>query len=420
MRAGLGALLVAAGGLAGCAPEIDGNADLLGGEVDVPGGAAADAVARVTKGPIVQDVTPSGATFVWETDVAARSVVEVAPAGAGWAGARAASGRTFVLRYVPALEWYAPAGGYVHEARVEGLGARAAYAYRVTSAAAPVGGTFRTAPAGPAEFTAVLFGDNRGAAARFAAVIQAARAVGPELVLATGDLVGEGSNDSDWQSFFDVAAPLLRDVPFYSSLGNHDVWKYGLPRFDAYFAAPIPRVPYAIGRKFLPDARDVYSFDWGRAHFVMLNSNGAATTAAQTEWLKKDLADARARRAAPVLAFMHHPLFTCADHEPALALRDVWWPLLRDGGVTAVIAGHNHVYERFVVDGITAITSGGAGAPTYDPEYAPERPEAKFRVSASGRLHVIRLDVHASGAAEATVIDAEGGAVLDRWALPAR
>jgi len=427
--------------LAGLPPQVDPMADALGGQVDVDADPAADARAQLLKGPWVQDVRPDGATILWETDLPARSVVAFAPplappaagssplapapalaSGPGpGAGERRATGRTYVVRYLKPLQDLDPDGAYVHAVRLAGLRPGTAYAYRVESVgAAPfgAGGTFRTAPAGPADFDAVLFGDNRGAAARFASVVAAARAARPALVLATGDLVGEGSSNADWQSFFDVAGALLRDVPFYSTLGNHDVYKYGLPRFEAYFAAPPPAVPYAVRRAFTSDAGCVYSFDWGRAHFVMLDSNPRAGTAdLQADWLVRDLAAARARGAAPILAFMHHPMFTLADHEPALELRAKWFPILRDGGVAAIVAGHNHVYERFVVDGLQVITSGGAGAPTYEVNAAPERPEGVWRKAASERLHVIRLHVRAAGTAAAEVVDAETGAVIDAFTL---
>jgi hypothetical protein len=429
---GAGLVVWVGGALAGLPPQVDPMADALGGEVDVAADPAADARALLRKGPWVQDVRPDGATILWETDLPARSVVAFAPAAApapaaaGAPGAplpaeRRATGRTYVVRYLMPLQDLDPEGAYVHAVRLSGLRPGTVYTYRVESAGtAPfgAGGTFRTAPAGPADFEAVLFGDNRGAAARFASVVAAARAARPELVVATGDLVGEGSSDADWQTFFDVAGALLRDVPFYTTLGNHDVYKYGLPRFEAYFAAPPPAVPYAVRRAFTADACCVYAFDWGGAHFVMLDSNpGAGTADLQAEWLARDLAAARARGAAPILAFMHHPMFTLADHEPALVLRAKWFPILRDGGVAAVVAGHNHVYERFVVGGLQVITSGGAGAPTYEVNAAPERAEAVWRKAASERLHVIRLHVRAAGTAAAEVVDAETGAVIDAFTL---
>jgi hypothetical protein len=36
--------------------------------------------------------------------------------------------------------------------------------------------------------------------------------------------------------------------------------------------------------------------------------------------------------------------------------------------VQLVIAGHNHYYSRAEVDGVTHITTGGGGAPLYNPE----------------------------------------------------
>jgi hypothetical protein len=42
-------------------------------------------------------------------------------------------------------------------------------------------------------------------------------------------------------------------------------------------------------------------------------------------------------------------------------------PLFAQYGVSIVFAGHNHYYARASVNGITHLTMGGGGAPSYSP-----------------------------------------------------
>ena len=69
----------------------------------------------------------------------------------------------------------------------------------------------------------------------------------------TGDLVANGGDTSLWPIFFDVERELLRNVAFYPSLGNHE------RNAGNYY-------DFLGGRPY-------YSFDWGSAHFAVINSD---------------------------------------------------------------------------------------------------------------------------------------------------
>ena len=63
---------------------------------------------------------------------------------------------------------------------------------------------------------------------------------------------------------------------------------------------------------------------------------------------------------------IHQGVHSNGPHGPsksllAQGLDDV----MRDHGVALVIAGHDHMYERGVVDGLRYMVSGGGGAPVY-------------------------------------------------------
>jgi hypothetical protein len=137
-------------------------------------------------------------------------------------------------------------------------------------------------------------------------------------------------------------------VPYYPSLGNHE--NLGSPYFR-YF-----------------DVAREYSFDYGNAHFVSLDSNRPLKEhAAQAAWLKKDLG--AHQKSTWRIVFFHHTPLTCVTipgrRERAAGLRARLEPIFRQYKVQLVINGHDHDYQRHWVDGICYIVTGGGGAPLY-------------------------------------------------------
>jgi hypothetical protein len=92
-----------------------------------------------------------------------------------------------------------------------------------------------------------------------------------------------------------------------------------------------------------------YSFSVGAWHVVALNSNcdrvgGCERDSPQGRWLAADLA---AHPAPCTLAFWHHPRFNSgALHGNARRLAP-FWEILQEHGADVILAGHEHVYERF-------------------------------------------------------------------------
>lgn len=146
------------------------------------------------------------------------------------------------------------------------------------------------------------------------------------------------------------------------SPGNHE---YETPGASAYFEYFGPSAgPRGVG---------YYSFDIGAWHVVSMNSNVPASEgSAQVQWLREDLAATNARC---VAAIWHHPLFSSGQNGPQPMMRDVW-RVLREAGADVVIAGHDHIYERFArqdesgratTGGLRQFTIGTGGAELTSP-----------------------------------------------------
>src|SRR5262249_1088422 len=156
-----------------------------------------------------------------------------------------------------------------------------------------------------------------------------------------GDLVGEGSEESNWQRYFEITAPLGALAPVVPALGNHDIARagFGAAKTWALFglpsAAPAGRRPgwtsldLGGGARVVPDARQ-------------------ATNAEQRRWLAADLARARRAHVRAIFAFCHEGPWSHGLHGGTRDMERALAPVLAAAGVDLLFAGHDHIYERGV------------------------------------------------------------------------
>jgi predicted phosphodiesterase len=170
------------------------------------------------------------------------------------------------------------------------------------------------------------------------------RAVFPfEFVITLGDNLLTGSRPSDFDQDFAVPYKALLDagVPFYATLGNHDMT-------NERFYKP-----------FNLNGANYYTYKKGHVRFFALDSNYLDPK--QTAWVETELRGAG--NGGWKICYFHHPLYSSArTHGPATDLRKVLEPLFVKYGVDVVMAGHDHVYERVLPQkGIYYFTEGASG-----------------------------------------------------------
>ncbi len=302
---------------------------------------------RLVRGPLLQRVAPTSAAIAVETDLPLTAAVEWGPTEAlGHRVEAAGRARRHVLE-------------------LTGLPASATVHYRVV-----VGGdasptrTFRTLPGAGEVVRLGVYGDVRGGHATHARLIAQLRAEDPDAIIATGDLVLRGSDEGDWQRFFEVTGEVLATIPYVSAIGNHDTGRAGdaRRRFGEVFV--LPPVPAGADGEARPDWAHWHSYDLGDVHLAMLDSN-AYDQQAQLDWLDADLAAARARGARALIAVTHDGPYSRGTHGGnARAAQDVV-PILARHGVALILSGHDHLYQRGRHGGVDYIVSGGGGAPLY-------------------------------------------------------
>jgi chitodextrinase len=132
----------------------------------------------------------------------------------------------------------------------------------------------------------------------------------------------------------------------YPAVGNHEYLTSGGTDCNSANAGANGHFTYFGAAAGLP-GQGYYSFDIGAWHLVMLNSScsqagGCGATSPQGKWLRADLA---AHTNICTLAFWHIPLFSSGGR--ASSNSKSFWDALYTADADVVLAGHDHIYERF-------------------------------------------------------------------------
>jgi acid phosphatase type 7 len=292
---------------------------------------------KVVGGPYVVNVGPRSATVMW--------VVQTGEASLGTEPNKAD-------KTAPVLR--------AQKTAFLGLKPGTNYYYQVFPGEAGKG-SFKTPSDGEGRFQFVVYGDTRTRHDVHRTVINGIlKYASPDFILHTGDLVADGNDPALWPIFFDAERELLRKAAFFPSLGNHE--RNALSYFD-----------------FL-NAKAYYSFNWGNAHFMVIDSdieNAAATKTQrdafwqeQTRWLEDDLREAQ--KADFRFLFAHHPPITAVKRRqggnPHMTALE---PMFEKYRLTAGFFGHDHNYQHYVQNGVHYFVTGGGGAPLYDVDTPP-------------------------------------------------
>ena len=174
-----------------------------------------------------------------------------------------------------------------------------------------------------------------------------------EFVVMLGDNIYGTSTPHDYEIKFERPYRALLDagVEFRAAIGNHD---------DS------AQIHYG---KFNMEGRRYYTYRESErrlagvvgagVRFFVLDSRSLDPT--QLEWLKRELKESGTSWK---ICYFHHPIYTSGRYRAgARALRMVLEPILVEGDVDVVLAGHEHLYERVQPQrGISYFTSGGAGS----------------------------------------------------------
>ena len=285
----------------------------------------------VIRGPYVQMARADGVTIVYDTatEVAGKVVVD---------------GKTFT----------GPRETH-HEIAVTGLEPGRVYPYHVEA------GNIRsealeltTTPAPGEPVTFVVYGDTRTNGDIHRRVAKAMLSEGADVAINTGDMVATGGNADEWEKFFTIEYAFMARTAVFPSVGNHETnGSGGVDYYKDNFVLP----------QNSPAPERLYSFDVGDVHLVAIDSN--LTLANQVAWVAHDVRKARANGARRVFFYLHHGPYSSGKHGGSGEAQRLLVPLMKELGVDAVFAGHDHIYERGQKDGVRYFVTGGGGAPLH-------------------------------------------------------
>ena len=293
----------------------------------------------IIKGPYLQFNRSGDMIVLWETDVAGPSRVDY--------------GVTEGLGHY--LDQTAPVT--LHRVELRGLDPEAIYHYRIRTGDAQAGPfTFRTPVNWSTPFTFAVFGDSRTSPEQSAAVGRQMAGHDPHFLLHSGDLVSQGTVYEQWgQQFFAPLGEVLSQIPIFPVLGNHE-------QNSEHFY------------NFFPSG-SWYSFDYGNARFIALDTNTASggfePGTEQYGWLERTLSETAAMWR---IVWFHHPPYSSGNHGCSVAQHDAFAPLFEKYKVDVVFNGHDHIYERSFPmkanqrsgeSGVIYVVTGGGGAPLY-------------------------------------------------------
>ena len=283
-----------------------------------------------------------------------------------------------------------------HQTIISRLNANTTYSYDVLNDGTSRGkGSFTTFPEKIEPFHFAVLGDTRSRHDIHQKIVNRIIDENPLLVINTGDLVGNGNSIDDWKHFFEISDKLIRNVPYYTVLGNHE------KNSDNYF-------------NFfdLPGNESYYFFTVSDALFIVLDMDGEdfSTPAYLKDenedefWQnisKKYFDDEKAwlenvltlnKDAGYIFVFFHPTWYSIKKSRVAEAemRRKYWGDIFERHNVTAVLNGHDHYYHHAEHGGTHYIVTAGGGAPLYNTDAI--QPET---VNYKKIEHYLRVDVGA-------------------------
>ena len=263
-------------------------------------------------------------------------------------------------------------GYYMHKLVVSGLEAGKSYTYKVGDGSEwSKLGSFTT-DSGDDEVNAVVFADVQASSlANFdvgsRAVSTAYRMAGDiDFAVNLGDFTND-STDEEWNYYAEAFDGLNLSATLVPVAGNHDgLGKYHW--FNNMFALDTS--------KSVQNLNGVnYSYDYGNAHFAVLNTNDMLTVSyAQLKWLENDMNSSSAEWK---IVLMHKTPYTLGKDgkwPDAMYLQDALTEVCDKCDVDLVLSGHDHQYLRtnplknneVSEDGTTYVLCGTAGSKRYE------------------------------------------------------
>ena len=188
-----------------------------------------------------------------------------------------------------------------------------------------------------------------------------------DLAMLPGDIVNNNYIQSQWNLFFKYSSMFCTKIPLAVAAGNHDLpiltdFTVNQSEFDGYLNLPnngpvydsFNAIPYDKREREFDEGK-TYSFDYGDAHIVVINTevycdstigctyNDMDNIEILHEWIRNDIGNSDAKW--NILMLHRGPYSLSYD---TYQVRDLLVPVLEECGVDLVLSGHDQKYSRAV------------------------------------------------------------------------
>lgn len=303
-----------------------------------------ESVVRIARGPYIQWTTDNFVFIAWWTNIPAPSVVNY---GVGSLSQQVSD----------------PVPTHQHVMLIGGLASGTTYQYQVVSGNAQSATlSFTTAVSPGTTFSFAAVGDFGGGSGQESQIANNIAASGAEFVLTLGDNVYPDSADPDFTTIYsDFDERLYK--PYRTVMGKQTMW-FGGGNHEYYGDEAFWQ------NIWMPNNERWYSFDWGDAHILVLDSELPVTPGSpQYQFALADLNASQSKIWRIVV--VHRPPYSSTNSSSSNSpVRTYLVPLFEQQHVQLVLTGHGHNYERTYPllsgvpqesAGVTYIVSGGGG-----------------------------------------------------------
>jgi hypothetical protein len=311
--------------------------------------------AEIVTGPILEFPGTERMTVFWETDVASKGEIKLYDR----AGGEIKEGVTRSK-----ME-----NSTFHRARLSGLAPATEYGYSVlVDDKEFYKGRFKTLPA-DGEYRVVLVGDIHAPWQHFSRLAPLIDKKSPDFIVLLGDLIYEGDNKHEWESFFELGRNLFNHIPIIPVIGDHDCNGETGPYFyDTFF------LRLDGGRK----NNRYYAEKVCGDLFIFLDVELRPQRMRQWIWFVDTLLSAKMDDGVGrIFVLSHEGVISFKGNRKGYGLLKHFLGIMKFAGVSALFSGHDHHFVTGKThNGTDFFVTGGGGGSLY--KINPDNFYAKF------------------------------------------
>lgn len=324
----------------------------------------------------------TGRGFSWVTQSTCGSdvqIVKTSQYNKSFSKAKTYSGTSSIYR-----------GRYTHHVAVTDLKAGTEYTYRVGDKEKNVWGetgTFVTDDRN-SKFSFITIADvqasNKESFETAYETVKAAykKMSGADFLVNLGDYVNDNNNEQ-WDLYFDTFKGINNKLTHVAVAGNHDGVMDGKITGDLRLLTF--KNTFCLDESKNQSLDGVYySFDYGNAHFAVLNTNDMyPMSQAQRNWLRNDMSASQAQWK---IILCHRSLYSAGKNinkPDTLIMHQMLIPIIDELGIDVVFSGHDHMYLR---------TAPVKGDKKVDTKYISETyngKKTKFALNPNGTVYAL-------------------------------